>query len=119
MCVRDKSILLLLPGGLLQPLPIPSAEWEDLSIDFITGLPKSKGFEAVLVVVDRLSKYSHFILLKNLYSAKSRAELLVKEIARLHGIPSSIMSDRDPIFMSHFWMEIFKLQGTNLKMSSA
>ncbi|MCH96095.1 hypothetical protein A2U01_0017078, partial [Trifolium medium] len=107
------------PGGLLQPLPIPNAVWEDLSIDFITGLPKSKGYEAVLVVVDRLSKYSHFILLKHPYNAKTIAELFVKEIVRLHGIPSSIISDRDPIFMSHFWMELFKLQGTNLKMSSA
>ncbi|MCH86958.1 hypothetical protein A2U01_0007822, partial [Trifolium medium] len=107
------------PGGLLQPLPVPNAIWEDLSLDFITGLPKSKGFEAILVVVDRLSKYGHFILLKHPYTAKSVAELFVKEIVRLHGIPSSIISDRDPLFVSHFWMELFKLQGTKLKMSSA
>ncbi|GAU40665.1 hypothetical protein TSUD_83440 [Trifolium subterraneum] len=78
------------PGGLLQPLPIPNGIWEDLSLDFVTGLPKSKGFEAILVVVDRLSKYSHFILLKHPYSAKSIAELFMKEIVRLHGIPSSL-----------------------------
>ncbi|GAU37038.1 hypothetical protein TSUD_207440 [Trifolium subterraneum] len=107
------------PGGLLQPLPIPNAIWDELSMDFITGLPKSKGFEAVLVVVDRLSKYSHFILLKHPYTAKSVAELFVKEVVRLHGIPSSIISDRDPLFVSHFWRELFKLQGTQLKMSSA
>ena len=67
------------PGGLLQPLPIPNGEWEDLSLDFITGLPKSKGYAAVLVVVDRLSKYSHFVLLKHPYTAKSIVELFVKE----------------------------------------
>lgn len=107
------------PGGLLQPLPIPNAVWEDLSLDFITGLPKSKGYEAVLVVVDRLSKYSHFIMLKHPYTAKSIAEVFVREIVRLHGIPNSLVSDRDPIFVSHFWLELFKLQGTRLKMSSS
>ncbi|PNX95310.1 hypothetical protein L195_g018500 [Trifolium pratense] len=107
------------PGGLLQPLPIPNAIWEELSLDFITGLPKSKGFDAILVVVDRLSKYSHFILLKHPYSAKSVAELFIKEIVRLHGVPKSLISDRDPLFISHFWMELFKLQGTKLQMSSA
>ncbi|GAU45349.1 hypothetical protein TSUD_84720 [Trifolium subterraneum] len=118
ICQRQKHANTA-PGGLLQPLPIPNAIWDDLSMDFITGLPKSKGFEAVLVVVDRLSKYSHFILLKHPYTTKSVAELFVKEVVRLHGIPSSIVSDRDPLFVSHFWRELFKLQGTQLKMSSA
>ncbi|PNX92555.1 retrotransposon-related protein, partial [Trifolium pratense] len=118
ICQRQKYAATS-PGGLLQPLPIPNAIWEDLSLDFITGLPKSKGFEAILVVVDRLSKYSHFLLLKHPYTAKSVAELFVKEIVRLHGVPLSIISDRDPLFVSHFWMELFKLQGTQLKMSSA
>jgi hypothetical protein len=107
------------PGGLIQPLPIPNAVWEDLSLDFVTGLPKSKGYEAVLVVVDRLSKYSHFILLKHPYTAKSIAEIFVREVVRLHGIPNSLISDRDPIFVGHFWMELFKQQGTRLKMSSS
>ena len=103
----------------MQPLPIPNLVWEDLSIDFITGLPKSKGFEAVMVVVDRLSKYSHFILLKHPYTAKTVAEVFVKEVVRLHGKPNSLVSDRDPLFVSHFWRELFKLQGTTLKMSSS
>jgi hypothetical protein len=117
-CQRQKYAATT-PGGLLQPLPVPNGVWEDLSLDFITGLPKSRGYEAVLVVVDRLSKYSHFILLKHPYTAKSIAELFVKEIVRLHGIPKSLISDRDPLFVSNFWLELFKLQGTKLQMSSA
>ncbi|MCH86853.1 transposon Tf2-1 polyprotein, partial [Trifolium medium] len=118
VCQRQKYAATT-PGGLLQPLPVPNQVWEDLSLDFITGLPKSKGYDAILVVVDRLSKYSHFILLKHPYNAKSIAELFVKEVVRLHGIPQSLISDRDPIFISHFWRELFKHQGTKLKMSSA
>jgi hypothetical protein len=117
ICQRQKY-LTSSPGGLLQPLPIPSQIWEDISIDFITGLPKARGYEAILVVVDRLSKYSHFIPLKHPYTARSLAEVFSKEIVKLHGIPLSIVSDRDPIFMSSFWREIFKMQGTQLKMST-
>lgn len=118
VCQRQKYASTT-PGGLLQPLPIPNGVWEDLSLDFITGLPKSKGYEAILVVVDRLSKYSHFILLKHPYTAISIAEIFAREIVRLHGIPKSLISDRDPIFVSNFWLELFKLQGTKLQMSSA
>ena len=117
-CQRQKYITAA-PSGLLQPLPIPERVWEDISIDFITGLPRSKGFEAILVVVDRLTKYCHFVPLKHPYSAKTLAEIFVKEVVRLHGVPNSIVSDRDPLFMSVFWKEFFKMQGTKLKMSTA
>lgn len=73
------------------------------------GLPKSRGYEAVLVVVDRLSKYGHFIAIKHPYIARSIADVFVKEVVRLHGIPGSIVSDRDPLFVSNFWRELFKL----------
>jgi hypothetical protein len=117
-CQRNKY-LASSPGGLLQPLPIPNQIWEDISIDFVTGLPKARGYDAILVVVDRLSKYTHFIPLKHPYTARSIAEIFCKEIVKLHGIPLSIVSDRDPLFISSFWRELFKLQGTKLKMSTA
>jgi hypothetical protein len=113
ICQRQKY-LASSPGGLLQPLPIPDRVWEDLSMDFITGLPKSKGFEAILVVVDRLSKYSHFVPLKHPYTAKTIAEIFVKEVVRLHGIPLSIVSDRDPIFMSNFGRRFSNYKGHSL-----
>lgn len=81
------------------------------------GYPNPKGFDALLVVVDRLSKYSNFILLKHLYTARNIADIFVREVIRLHDIPKSIVSDRDPLIMSHFWQEIFRLQGTKLHMS--
>ena len=107
------------PAGLLQPLALPTAVWEDVSLDFISGLPKSHGYDTLLVVVDRYSKYGHFLLLKHPYTAKTVAGLFAKEIARLHGMPRSVISDRDPTFLSQFWTEFFKLQGTKLRMSSA
>ena len=101
ICQRSKSSTLA-PGGLLQPLDIPDIIWEQVSMDFISGLPKSRGHDTILVVVDRLSKYSHFILLQHPYTAQHIAEVFVKEIVRLHGIPKSILSDCDPLFMSNF-----------------
>ena len=73
----------------------------------------------IMVVVDRLSKYGHFVAVKHSYSAKTIAELFVKEIARLHSVPRSIVSDRDPIFTNQFWVEYFCFQGSDLRMSSS
>ena len=108
-----------LPYGLLKPLPISSAVWEDISLDFIVGLPSLQSNTVILVVVDRLSKAAHFGSLPTNFTACKVAELFCQLICKPHGMPRSIVSDRDSIFLSHFWQELFRLSGTKLRMSSA
>jgi hypothetical protein len=107
------------PNGLPQPLPLPNHVWEDLSMDFITGLPLSKGYSVILVVVDRFSKAIHLGALQSGFTAYKVAELFVSIVCKHHGLPRSIVSDRDPIFISKFWRDLFKFSGTFLRMSSA
>lgn len=88
-------------------------------MDFIEGLPKSYGFEVIFVVGDRVSKYDHFLMLKHPYTAKTITDLFIKEIVRLHGFPSSIVSDQDKVFLNHFWRELFLLAGAKCNRSTA
>lgn len=79
-------------------------------MDFIESLPKFEGADTILVVVDRLSKYAHFSSLKHHpFTAPTVAVAFIRDVVRLHGVPKSIVSDRDKVFMSHFWRELFKL----------
>ena len=108
------------PGGLLQPLPIPTGPWEQVSMDFIVQLPKTKaGFDAIVVFVDTFSKMTHFAPTKTTASAPDTARLFFDHIFRLHGLPKSIVSDRDAKFTSKFWKTLFQTMGTKLAMSTA
>jgi hypothetical protein len=107
-------------AGPLQFLPIPTWKWEDISMDFIVGLPKTvKGFESIWVVIDRLTKTTHFLPVKVKYTVATYAELYIARILSLHGVPKTIVSDRGPQFVSKFWEELHKSLGTKLLHSSA
>ncbi|XP_071718850.1 uncharacterized protein [Rutidosis leptorrhynchoides] len=107
-------------SGLLQPLDIPVWKWDDISMDFVCGLPKTvKRHDAIWVVIDRLTKSAHFLPIRMDYSVSKLSELFQQEIVRLHGVPSSIVSDRDPRFTSRFWKGLHKAWGTRLKLSTA
>jgi len=88
-------------------------------MDFVEGLPPSGAANAILVVVDKFSKFAHFIALKHPFTAKTVAQLFLDHIYRLHGLPTSIISDRDKIFTSQFWQALFKAAGTSLRLSSS
>jgi hypothetical protein len=107
------------PAGLLQPLPIPEWKWDVVTMDFITGLPRtSKQHDSIMVVVDKITKAAHFIPLKTTHRAANVADIFLKEVARLHGIPKTIVSDRDPKFTSNFWRGLFKGFRMNLNFST-
>jgi hypothetical protein len=118
ICQRCKTEHLH-PAGLLLPLPLPTGVWTDIGLDFIEALPRVRGKSVILTVVDRFSKYCHFIALAHPYSAESVAQAFFTEIVRLHGMPQSIVSDRDPVFTSTFWRELMRLMGAKLHMTTA
>ena len=117
VCQRNNTEHLL-PAGLLQPLPVPEHVWSDIAMNFVEGFPRVGGKSVVLTVVDRFSKMAHFIALSHPYSASLVARAFFNNIVRLHGIPCSIVSDRDTVFTSSFWEELFKLANVRLLCSS-
>ncbi|GJP66737.1 hypothetical protein CLOP_g23646 [Closterium sp. NIES-67] len=108
------------PTGLLQPLGPPQRPWQHVTMDFVTGLPAGpSGNDAVLVVVDRLTKMAHFAPCRTTITAEETARLFISTVVRLHGIPAAIISDRDPKFTSKFWQDTWARYGTRLQFSSA
>jgi len=118
-CQRNKPSQQVTPG-LLQPLPIPDHPWQQVTMDLITQLPKSRqGNDAIVVFVDKLSKMVHLVATKTEVTAPQLAEIFWSTVVRHHGLPSSIVSDRDPRFTGHFWRALWKCLGTQLTMSTA
>ena len=108
------------PAGLLQPLPIPQNKWADISMDFITHLPRSQtGKDSILMIVNRFSKMTHLIPLKGTAIAAEVAQLFHEHVWKLHSLPRSIVSDQDPKFTGHFWQKLMTLLGTKLRMSTS
>ena len=108
------------PAGLLQPLDIPEWKWEHITMDFVTALPRSqRQHDAVWVIVDRLTKSAHFLPIRMTDSVNVLGRLYVREIVKLHGVPVSIVSDRDPRFVSRFWQSLQAAMGTQLLLSTA
>ncbi|GJZ30020.1 hypothetical protein Tco_0575067 [Tanacetum coccineum] len=108
------------PSGLLQQPEIPVWKWERITMDFITKLPRTpSGYDSIWVIVDRLTKSAHFIPMNEKYKMEKLTRLYLKEIVCRHGVPVSIISDRDPRFASRFWRSLQKYLGTNLDMSTA
>jgi hypothetical protein len=107
------------PVGLLQPFSILEKKWEMITMDFIIGLPKTnKQHNSIMVVVDKLKKATHFVPVKTTHTKTNIMDILMKEIDRLHGIPRTIISDRDTKFIFNFWRGLFKEFGTNLNFGT-
>ena len=106
------------PGGLLQSLPIPEWKWVHITMDFVSGFPRTaRGHNVVWVIVERLTKSSHFLGMKTTDTTETLSQLYIREIVRLHGVPLSIVSDRDSQFVARFWQSLQQAMGTELHFS--
>ena len=107
------------PAGLLHSLPIPDWPWQSVGLDFMGPLPKSKGYNYLLVVIERFMSQVHLLPTTTCMTMKAVAWLFFMEIVRLHGMPESIVSDQDPKFTSKFWKKLHRLMGMKLLMSTS
>ena len=114
---QQKKSELACPSRLLQLFPIPEQKWDNISMYFITRLPKYLGKDFIYVVVDRLKKFVNLFYVTSYFSAAQVSNICFKQIFRLHGLPKSIVSDRDSRLMGVFWQEFFRLVGTQLTPS--
>jgi hypothetical protein len=105
-------------SGTLQSLSIPPTIWRDISIEFIVGLTKSGNKLVIMVLVHLLSKYAHFCALQHPFTTSTVAHIFMDHIFKLHGLPHSIVSERNPTFTSNFWKELFRIQGTHLHLNT-
>jgi hypothetical protein len=106
------------PFGILRPLPIPHQPWQDISMDFVTGLPESAGYDAIWVVADRLTKVRHLVPCKINTDAQELADMFITHIWKYHGLPNTIISDRGSVFASAFWTRICLRLGIERKLST-
>jgi hypothetical protein len=118
ICQRNKNENVTTPR-LLRPLHIPNQKWEEISMDFIEGLPMSDGKDKKFVVVDSLTKYAYFMVVRKTDSTKQIANVFSKNIYKLHGFPKVIVSNRDAKFKGKFWRDFCKQIGISLNMNSA
>ena len=118
VCQQAKTERVRLPS-LLAPVPISDQAWSVVSLDFVEGLPMSYRFNVILVVIDKFTKYGHFIPLAHPFTALQVAQLYMDNVYKLHGLPQVLISDRDKIFTSSVWQSLFKLTDTQLHMSSS
>jgi len=108
------------PPGLLMPLQVPEWKWSHITMDFLTGLPKSShGHDTIWVIVDRLTKSAHFLLIRIDYPMDKLAQVYLQEIIRIHRVLETIVSDRDPRFRSRFWVNLSIALGIKLHSSTA
>lgn len=119
LCQRIKASCAK-PAGLLQPLPMPSRPWSQVTLDFVTGLPPTKaGHDSLLVFTDKFPRMAHLVSTTETCTAEDTAELFLTHVYKHHGLPQSLVSDRNPCFTSHFWQALHRALGVDLRMSMA
>ena len=106
------------PFGTLRPLPIPESAWQDVSMDFVTGLPWSNGCNAILIVICRLTKMRHLVPCRDSTTAEQLADLYVRHVFRLHGLPRTVVSDRGTQFVAKFWRTLCEILRIQIKLST-